>query len=418
MDIVTRAKNICLTPGSELMVIAGETTPAGGMITGYVIPLAAIGAIAGFIGGSLIGYTLPFIGSYRVPVIAGTAAAVFTVVMSVVACFVVSLIINALAPTFGAEKNSAQALKVAVYSYTPAWVAGVFRIFPLLGILALLGALYGLYLLYLGLPRLMKCPQEKAAGYTVVVVIAAIVVSVVTTAVAGIFVGAGMLSTGALSSLTPQASRNSNVEFDKDSALGRLQRLGEKLDESNKKAEAAEKRGDKNAQVAAAVEGFTTLLGGGRHIDPIDIDRLKSFVPESFAGLKRTSTSADKSGLAGVIASKAEATYSDGSQKRVKLEVVDSGGASGLLALAGWATLQGESDNADSSERTHKDGDRVIHEKASKHAGGTNEVAILVGNRFLVTASGEGVDVSGLKSALSTVDLAKLESMKDVGVSQ
>jgi Yip1-like protein len=309
-------------------------------------------------------------------------------------------------------------LKVAVYSYTPAWIAGVFRLFPLMGILALFGALYGLYLLYLGLPRLMKCPQEKAVGYTAVVVIAAIVVSVVTAAIGGIFIGAGMLSTGALSSLTPTINKSSDVQFDKDSPLGRLQQLGEKLEESNKKAEAAEKSGDKNAQVAAAVEGFTTLLGGGRHIDPIDIDQLKTFVPETFAGLKRTSSSADKSGLGGVIGSKAEATYSDGSQKRVKLEVLDSGGASGLMAFAGWATLQGESDNADSSERTQKSGDRIVHEKASKRAGGTNEVAILLGNRFVVTASGEGVDVNGLKSALSSVDLAKLESMKDVGVSK
>ena len=73
MDIVARVKNICLTPSSEWSVIAGETTPAGGLIAGYVLPLSAIGAIAGFIGGSLIGYTLPFVGSYRVPVFAGGA---------------------------------------------------------------------------------------------------------------------------------------------------------------------------------------------------------------------------------------------------------------------------------------------------------------------------------------------------------
>jgi len=418
MDIVARVKNICLTPSSEWSVIAGETTPAGGLIAGYVLPLSAIGAIAGFIGGSLIGYTLPFVGSYRVPVFAGSAAAILTVVMSVVAVFIISLIINALAPTFGAEKNSAQALKVAVYSYTPAWIAGVCRIFPLLGILVLLASLYGLYLLYLGLPRLMKCPEEKAVGYTAVVVIAAIVVVFVTTAVAGVFVGAGMLTSGALSGLTSRSGSSADVQFDKESPLGRLQQLGEKLEESSKKAEAAEKSGDKNAQVAAAVESFTTLLGGGRHIDPVDIDQLKSFVPETFGGLRRTSIETDKSGLGGVVGSKAEATYDDGAQKHLRLEILDSGGASGLWAFAGWATLQGESDNADRSERTQKVGGRVVHETASKRAGGTNEVAILLGDRFVVTAKGEGMDVNALKNALSSIDLAKLESMKDVGVSK
>ena len=179
MDIVTRAKNICLAPTSEWPVIAQETTTAGELITGYVAPLAAVGAIAGFIGGSIIGVSLPFIGHYRVPVVAGLGAAVFTFVMAIVGILVLAFIVNALAPTFGGEKNSAQALKVSVYSYTPAWVAGVLQILPALAILAVLAGLYGLYLLYLGLPRLMKCPQEKTLGYTAVVVICAIVLSMV-----------------------------------------------------------------------------------------------------------------------------------------------------------------------------------------------------------------------------------------------
>ena len=84
--------------------------------------------------------------------------------------FVLGLIIDALAPKFGSEKNSAQALKVAVYSFTPGWAVGVVRILPSLGILAGLASFYGIYLLYLGLPRLMKSPQEKAVVYTLVVV--------------------------------------------------------------------------------------------------------------------------------------------------------------------------------------------------------------------------------------------------------
>jgi hypothetical protein len=119
------------------------------------------------------------------------------------------------------------------------------------------------------------------------------------------------------------------------------------------------------------------------------------------------------------MVSKAEATYGDGAQKHVKLELTDSGGASGLMAFASWATLQNESDNSESSERTQKVGGRIVHEKVAKRPGGTNEVAIVLGDRFVVTASGEGVDANALKAALtSSVDLAKLESMKDVGVSK
>jgi len=88
--------------------------------------------------------------------------------------FVLALIIDALAPTFGGQKNPIQALKVAAYSATAAWVAGIFGLIPALGFLGLLG-LYSLYLLFLGLPILMKAPEDKAMGYTLVVIVAAIV---------------------------------------------------------------------------------------------------------------------------------------------------------------------------------------------------------------------------------------------------
>ncbi|MBA3318680.1 MAG: YIP1 family protein, partial [Gemmatimonadales bacterium] len=71
-----------------------------------------------------------------------------------------------------------QALKVAGYSYTASWVAGIFLLIPVLSFLSILGV-YSLYLLFLGLPVLMKAPKEKALSYTVVVILAAIVLFMV-----------------------------------------------------------------------------------------------------------------------------------------------------------------------------------------------------------------------------------------------
>jgi hypothetical protein len=189
------------------------------------------------------------------------------------------------------------------------------------------------------------------------------------------------------------------------------------MEASNKKMQAAEKSGDQKAQVAAAMEGLGTLLGGGKRVDPIGIEQLKPFVPETFAGLPKKSSSAEKTGVAGLNVSKAEARYSDGAQKNVTLEISDTGGASGLLGLAGWVGVQGEKEDDRGTERTAKVDGRLVHEKVSK-TGGTNEFGVVLGDRFVVSATGNGVGIGDLKTALAQLDLGKLESMKDVGVTK
>jgi hypothetical protein len=121
--------------------------------------------------------------------------ALVSYVISLVVIFVVALIVDALAPTFGGTKSQINALKLVAYSATAGWVASIATVIPILGwIVAIIGSLYGIYLLYLGLPVLMKCPQDKAVVYLVVVVIVYLVLSWILSAIllAGIFGGAMM----------------------------------------------------------------------------------------------------------------------------------------------------------------------------------------------------------------------------------
>jgi hypothetical protein len=420
MDIVQRVRNVCLTPSTEWPVIAGETTSTGGLITGYVMPLAAIGAAAGFIGGSFIGYSVPFLGTYRVPIDSGIIGAVFAFAAAIVGIFILSAVINLLAPRFGGEQNSAQALKVAVYSYTPAWVAGALEVVPPLGVLVLLAALYGLYLLYLGLPRLMKCPEDRAIGYTAVIVVCAILLGVAVSVTGGLIVGAGAVGVGALSGAMAGPGRGAAapeapVQFDKNSAMGKLEDFTKKVEESTKKMEAAQKSGDTNAQVSAAMDTLGTLFGGGKRVDPVGIEQLKPFVPDTFAGLPKKSSNVQKTGFGALMISRAEATYGEAA-KTVTLEVTDTGGASGLTALAGWVGVQTDKEDEYGSERTRKVNNRLVHEKLSKGSGGTNEYGIVLGDRFVVNAKGQGVGIDDLKAAVSSMDLGRIESMKDIGV--
>jgi hypothetical protein len=187
MDLVGRVKGIVLNPKQEWETIAGETSTIADLYKSYIVILAAIGPVASIIGMSIIGISLPFAGSYRVPIGSSLASAIVQYILILAGVYILALVINALAPTFSGEKNINQAFKVAVYSYTPGWLAGIFMMIPALGMLGILG-LYGLYILYLGLPLLMKAPQEKSMGYLVAVIIAAIVIFAIIGAISHTFI--------------------------------------------------------------------------------------------------------------------------------------------------------------------------------------------------------------------------------------
>jgi type III secretory pathway component EscS len=187
MSLSDRIKGILLKPKQEWQTISGETTTIPELYKAYIIILAAIGPVASVIGMSIVGISLPFVGSFRIPITTSIASAVVHYILTLVGVYILALIIDALAPTFSGEKNINQAFKVATYSYTPGWLAGIFTIIPALSILGILG-LYGLYILYVGLPILMKSPQEKSLGYTVAVIVVAVIIFVVIGVVSRAFI--------------------------------------------------------------------------------------------------------------------------------------------------------------------------------------------------------------------------------------
>jgi Yip1-like protein len=186
MNLVQRVKGILLSPQTEWQVIDAEATTPADLYKSYIAPLAAIGPIAQIIGYSVFGISVPFVGTYRVPIGSAITSALIAYILTLAGTYVLALIIDALAPTFSGQRSQIQALKVAAYSSTASWLAGIFALIPGLRLLAILG-LYSIYLLYLGLPIVMKSPREKAMGYTVVVILAAIVLFMIIGVIAGRF---------------------------------------------------------------------------------------------------------------------------------------------------------------------------------------------------------------------------------------
>lgn len=182
-------------------MIAGEATSIASLYSGYIVILAAIPVIAGFIKMSLIG-TSVFFTTVRVDIVTGLLGAIVQYVLSLGGVYLSAFIIEKLAPNFQSQGDTCQALKLVAYASTAAWVAGVFNIVPWVGILLVIaGGLYSVYLFYLGLPLVMKTPQDKVIIYMIVSAVVIIIIYVVIAMVVGAittaaFVGGHALSPG------------------------------------------------------------------------------------------------------------------------------------------------------------------------------------------------------------------------------
>ena len=193
MNLVSRAKNIIMTPKTEWPVIAGEEPNIGQIIKGYVVPLALIPAVASIIGWGVIGSGVT---SFSL----GLARGLVQLGVAIISVYVIAYVVDFLAPNFGSQKSLGRAVQLVAYSSTPGWVAGILNIIPVLSLLVTLASLYGLYVMYLGLPHTMKTPQDKVVVYLVVV----IVVVVVTYLIIGAILGAiffGLLGVSALGAM-------------------------------------------------------------------------------------------------------------------------------------------------------------------------------------------------------------------------
>lgn len=173
MNLLARVKAILVDPMAAWAQIEKDVGDPALLLRRYVAVLALIPPLAGFVGAALIGVVTPSGSVARASLFNGAAGAIFGYVMSCATVLVLGLIIGLLAPLFGGRRDFNNAFKLAVYSFTPVWIAGIFLILPGLHFLVLVGC-YGAYLLWLGLPRLTKTPEDQSANFTAVIIASAL----------------------------------------------------------------------------------------------------------------------------------------------------------------------------------------------------------------------------------------------------
>lgn len=371
--LLERIKGILLRPSLEWEKIATEPTSKAALTTGYVMILAAIPAIAGFVGNSLIGMSFMGISS-KLPVVSGLIIAVLGYALSIVSVYVAAFVINALAPNFGGVKNDLQAFKVAAYAMTAGWLAGIFALLPLLGVLGLLG-LYGLYLLYTGLPRLMQSPKDKSLGYTAVVVVVMVVIQLIIGGITGAIMTAGMMAGGA-----PNLTGAMKV----DTPNGSVQVNGHDLEAAAKKMEAAAK-----------------AMEEGKANPAVEPGKLDALLPATFIGAPKSESGASGGGTGSYSASEAHAVYAQG-DKRVELKVSDIGAMGALAAFGTAMNLSSSSQSGNSYEKVHSDKGKIISEKWDGDTQ-TGSYSVVIGERLVIEASGKA-DMATLKAAVAAIN--------------
>lgn len=379
--LVERVKNILLRPVQEWERIDGEQASASQLYKGYVMPLAAIPVLAGLIGSLVFGQSVFGI-TYRPSLVSALGTAVVQYAMALVSVFIIALIIDGLASTFQATRNRAQALKVAVYSATAMWVAGIFEIFPAISVLSILG-LYSVYLLYLGLPRLMKAPQEKALPYTAIVIVASIVVGILTAVL--VMPVAGLFGAGTLTKTSDDISGSVDVPGVGSVDLDKLNAAAKQMEEAAQNME------------------------NGKGKEPVNPAKLAALLPSTLAGLERTEINSSSGSAGGIGGSQASASYGSG-DVTVSLNVSDLAAMGGFAAIGSALNVQSSQETATGYERVSTVDGRMVTETWD-NASKSGSYNVIVANRFVVEAEGHGVEMDALKAAVANIDLNSLEKL-------
>ena len=378
--LVSRVKNILFTPNTEWDVIEAEPATVKGLYTGYICLLAAIGPIAQLIGSQLFGYHAFFL-TIHPDLIPSLVQAIVQYLMSLAGAYVLAVIISELAPSFGGEKNRLQALKLVAYSWTAAWIFAVFALVPPASALSIIGV-YSLYLLYLGLPKLMKAPQDKALTYTIVSMIVAVVVYVVIGAVtASVLAASSGMGTGMASAPAGGTVSVGGSKVD----LGQLAAASKQMEAAANQAQAS---------VNGAPNGAT--------VQAVPADTLKGLLPAALpAGYGRSEVSSTSGGIGGLQGSNAEGVYTKG-DARITLTVTDVAAAGALAALGSAFGVQSDHETATGYEKVHMINGRMVTEEWDSQSK-NGKYGVMVANRFVVEADGSGAEMADLKAAVDAV---------------
>jgi hypothetical protein len=386
--LIDRVKNILLQPKVEWPKIAVEPATVGSIYSNYVVYLAAVPVLATLLGSLIFGYSFGNI-TVRPSFFGAVFTGIVQFLLALAVVYVLALIIDMLAPRFGGESDRINAFKLAAYSLTASWVAGIFGLVPALGFLSILG-LYSFYLLYVGAPVLMGIPADKALSYTAVIIVIGIVISLI--------VGALTVALVPTPQITP-AEVGGKITLPGGIALDT-----DKLEQATKHLEAITKQMEQAPDAKPSSENPPEKLAA------IGPDDLKALLPKKLpGGFARGDVSTSTAGAAGFSFGTAKAVYSKGDSS-ITLSLMDMGAVGAFAALGSIFGANATEETPTSYSKIGQvDGRMAIEEFNRETKAG--KFAVIVGDRVMVEAAGDRASIDELKSAVGAVKLDNIEAL-------
>ena len=169
-----RVVGMLKNPTFEWRTISAEPDDIQSLYMNYIVPLAAIPAMAMFLGLAIIG--VPFVGRFGFFTALSTAIVIY--LQTLIAPLVAAIVIEQLAPRFSSSGSTIDALKLVAYASTPVWVGSVIYLVVYLSPLMIVPVIYAVYLFYLGLPPMMKTHPNNVVPFMLVSFLAIIVVNI------------------------------------------------------------------------------------------------------------------------------------------------------------------------------------------------------------------------------------------------
>jgi hypothetical protein len=149
-------------------------------------------------------------------------------------------------------------------------------------------------------------------------------------------------------------------------------------------------------------ESLKSLKDGNGEV--LEISALKEALPEKLSGMNRISHNGQRSQIAGIKISSADARYEDG-EKRMSVSIMDTGGLGAALAsLASWTEIEMDNESVHGYERTAMiDGNKAI-EKYDRNTK-QGEISLISENRFVLTVKSSNVSEQELRKAVSKIKI-------------